>query len=342
VASKFGIGKGLDALFPPEEPSGTEDRLRDADSGPEADGEPAAGAQTDGGEILIPLDRLDANPAQPRKAFDEAALRELADSIREHGIIQPIIAEKNGGHRYTIVAGERRFRAARLAGLTEVPVLLREYSGEKRMEISLIENIQRADLNPVEEASAYRHLMEIAGLSQDEVAARVGKNRSTVTNALRLLRLPLPMLGSLESGAISPGHARALLAVRNGDDQERLYREILAEGISVREAEKRATVLNGGAAPAGPEADPADASSGGKNTGAASGPEGKAPRETPPEPRSRDPHLAALEQEFIETLGTKVVIAGTPEGGTIRIDYYSLEDLNRLYELLGGGRQQRS
>jgi ParB family chromosome partitioning protein len=320
-------------------------RTGTADSG----AEPAGGRgtaspgqeQTDGGEILIPLDQIEANPAQPRKAFDEAALQELADSIREHGIIQPIIVEKTGDRRYTIVAGERRFRAAKLAGLTEVPALLRDYSEGKRMEISLIENIQRTDLNPVEEASAYRHLMEAAGLSQDEVAARVGKNRSTVTNALRLLRLPLPMLGSLESGAISSGHARALLSVRSGEDQETLYREILAGGISVREAEKRAAVLNGAAVPdefspeAGNAVGPTD--TGGIPAGAGTNPEGKAPRET----RSRDPHLGALEQEFIEALGTKVVIAGTPQGGTIRIDYYSLEDLNRLYELLGNGRQQR-
>ncbi|MDR2403885.1 MAG: ParB/RepB/Spo0J family partition protein [Spirochaetaceae bacterium] len=354
MASKFGLGKGLDALFPLEDPSGTEPKLRTdtGDSGLEGAGgrETVAGGQTDRGELLIPLELFDANPVQPRKTFDEAALQELADSIREHGIIQPIIVEKNDGNRYTIVAGERRFRAAKLAGLTAVPVLLREYSGGKRMEISLIENIQRADLNPVEEASAYRHLMEVTGLSQDEVAVRVGKNRSTVTNALRLLRLPIPILGSLESGAVSPGHARALLSVRKEDDQERLYQEILAEGISVREAEKRAAILNGGADPAGasPGVDTAGVDTAGNNAtggnnaggisaGAKNTPEGKTSRAAPPESRNRDPHLTVLEQEFIELLGTKVVIAGTPEGGTIRIDYYSLEDLNRLYELLGSG-----
>jgi ParB family chromosome partitioning protein len=330
VASKFGLGKGLDALLPPEEPSPEESLFGDSAAAagqiPPRGGErdSAEPEKTDRGEFFVSLDLIDANPAQPRKTFDEAALGELADSIREHGVIQPIIVEKTGGGRYTIVAGERRCRAARHAGLGEVPVLLREYSDEKRIEISLIENIQRADLNPVEEAAAYRHLMETSGLSQDEVAIKVGKNRSTVTNALRLLRLPLPMLGALESGAISPGHARALLSVRDSDAREELYRGIISEEISVREAEKRAALLNGGETPEEP---PADAES----APAALPPEGSA---SPPETRSRDPHLAAMEQEFIETLGNKVVIAGTPERGTIRIDYYSLDDLNRLYELL--------
>ncbi|MDR1950115.1 MAG: ParB/RepB/Spo0J family partition protein [Spirochaetaceae bacterium] len=323
MASKFGLGKGLDALLPPEDSPQPGPLFQQT-----ADSPPTAGTGGEGGERYIPLDQLFANPAQPRKSFDEAALGELADSIREHGLIQPVIAEKTGDRSYTIVAGERRCRAARLAGLTEVPVLIREYSDEKRMEISLIENIQRADLNPVEEASAYRHLMEVTGLSQDEVAARVGKNRSTVTNALRLLRLPAPILGALESGAISPGHARALLSVRKAGDQGELYREILAEGCSVREAEKRAAALNGGQA--GEEDSAAESPGPGVN---GAGPETRAEGVLPAAP-ARDPHLAAMEQEFIEALGTKVAITGGPERGSIRIDYYSLDDLNRLYELL--------
>jgi ParB family chromosome partitioning protein len=171
--------------------------------------------------MIIPLEKLKANPGQPRKHFDEAARGELADSIREHGIIQPISVDDAGDGTWIIVAGERRSRAARLAGLSQVPVIVRNYSDEKRLEVALIENVQRADLNPIEEAAAYKRLMELAGLSQDEAAAKVGKNRSTVANALRLLRLPAPMRESLEREELSPGHGRALLSVadreaRNG------------------------------------------------------------------------------------------------------------------------------
>ncbi|MDR0602655.1 MAG: ParB/RepB/Spo0J family partition protein, partial [Treponema sp.] len=159
MAPKHGLGKGLDALLPPG---------HEASSSPETDG------QNSGWELFIALDRLQPNPDQPRRHFDEEDLEELAASIREHGIIEPVIAEDSGGGNYTIIAGERRCRAARLAGLSRVPVILRSYSEEKRMEISLVENIQRANLNPIEEALAYRRLMDLAGLSQDEVSVRVG------------------------------------------------------------------------------------------------------------------------------------------------------------------------
>jgi ParB family chromosome partitioning protein len=264
------------------------------------------------GEILIPLEKLKANPGQPRKYFDEAALRELADSIREHGIIQPIIVDDAGDGTWIIVAGERRSRAAHMAGLTQVPVIVRNYSDEKRLEIALIENVQRSDLNPIEEAAAYKRLMELTGLSQDEAAVKVGKNRSTVANALRLLKLPLPVRESLEREELSPGHGRALLSVADKEDQERLFREILTKGLSVREAEKRAAVLN------------------------------RAPRsgQDLAAPRSpgikREPELAAMEQKFIEALGTKVSIQGDLAKGNIRIEYYSMADLDRLYGLLGG------
>jgi ParB family chromosome partitioning protein len=291
VPAKLRLGKGLDALLPRDEPP--------ADA-------PNAGVTT------LPLDRLRANPAQPRKHFDEDELRELADSIKKHGVIQPVIVEDAGDGSYTIVAGERRSRAARMAGLEQVPALIRDYSDETRMEVALVENVQRTDLNPLEEAAAYRTLMELTGRSQDEVAARVGKNRSTVANALRLLKLPLPMRDALEGGKISPGHGRALLAVTREADQERLFREILTRGISVREAEKRAAVLNEGEKPR-------------KNKGEEAGPD------KPP----RDPELAAMEQRFIERLGTRVLIRGDLQRGTISIDYFSMEDLDRLYTLLG-------
>jgi ParB family chromosome partitioning protein len=254
----------------------------------------------------VALEKLRANPSQPRKYFDDETLRELADSIREHGIIQPIIAEDAGDGTYIIVAGERRSRAARMAGLTEVPVILRDYSEEKRMEVSLVENVQRADLNPIEEAEAYKGLMDLTGLSQDEVALRVGKNRSTVANALRLLKLPKTMRQSLETGEISPGHARAILSVSDPAFQETLFREILEGNFSVREAEKRAGDLN----------------------------KGEKPRSRAGDGGKRPPEIGDMEEKFIKLLGTKVAIDGDLNRGTIRIDYYSMEDLERLYEIL--------
>ena len=292
MAYKRGLGKGLTALLPAE----------DAD-----DSVPAAGkAKKGAGEISISLEKLKAMPGQPRKNFDEAELAELADSIRQQGIIQPIIAEDAGDGTYTIIAGERRMRAAHLAGLKEAPVILRKYSGEKRMEVSLIENIQRSNLNPIEEASAYKQLMEINGLSQDELSARVGKNRATVANTLRLLKLPPEMQESLRKAELSPGHARAVLSVTGAKAQEALFREIIKKGLSVREAEKRAAAL---------------------------GSQNKKAEKT--KAKKRAPELDAMEEKFITCLGTKVVINGDLNKGTIVIDYYSMEDLERLYEILG-------
>ncbi len=293
MAAKYGLGKGLDALL-----SGTSaDETR-----PE---------NTPSGEVRIPLEKLKANPNQPRKAFDEASLQELAASIREHGIIQPIIVEESPDGNYIIVAGERRSRAARLAGLREIPAIIRNYSDERRLEVALIENVQRSDLNPIEEALAYKRLMELTGLSQDEVAARVGKNRSTVANALRLLKLPDDMQNALASQQMTSGHARAILSVVNPADQRVLFGKIVAESISVREAEKFAQELNGGIRAAGTSQ------------------QEKGLREKAPE-------LLAIEQRFIDALGTKVSISGGLKRGSIKIDYYSMEDLDRLYAILAG------
>jgi ParB family chromosome partitioning protein len=292
VAAKFGLGKGLDALL-----SGTEaDEIRPVGSG----------------ELRLPLDRLKANPNQPRRVFDEDALQELAASIREHGVIQPVVVEESGDGSYLIVAGERRCRAARLAGLREVPAVVRNYSDERRLEVALIENVQRMDLNPIEEAAAYRRLMELTGLSQEEVAARVGKNRSTVANALRLLKLPEDIQGALAAGQLTPGHARSILAVVNPADQRVLFGRIVGDGISVREAEKMATDLNGGIRAAGT----AD--------------RGEKPAADKPA------ELLAIEQRFIDALGTKVAISGGLKRGSIKIDYYSMDDLDRLYSILAG------
>jgi ParB family chromosome partitioning protein len=264
--------------------------------------------------VQMPVDKLVPNPGQPRKNFDETELKELADSIKTYGIIQPIIAarlenEDTGDGNYMIIAGERRTRAARLAGLKTVPVIIRDYTDQKRLEVSLIENIQRTDLNPIEEAAAYKNLMDFSNFSQDELAFRVGKNRSTVANALRLLKLPVEIQKSVEEGKLSPGHARALLSVTDAKARDKLYKEMLATELSVRAAEKKAAVLNTG-------------STGGK----------KAPSKGKKQP----PEIDAMTEKFIGRLGTKVVIEGDLNKGRIHIEYYSMEDLERLYEILGG------
>ncbi|MCL2609621.1 MAG: ParB/RepB/Spo0J family partition protein [Treponema sp.] len=292
------LGRGLDSLLNDEDLPGLGE---DPDGG-------ILGEDRFSGDavVMLALDRLNPSPGQPRKHFAEDELRELADSIAEHGIIQPIIVAK-AGDNYTIIAGERRTRAARLAGLTEIPAIVRSYGEQSRLEVSLIENIQRSDLNPVEEAAAYKNLMDFAGLSQEELAAKVGKNRSTVANALRLLKLPDAMQRSLESGSLSAGHARALLSVQDDRLRNDLFGEITRKALSVREAERRALQLN-------------------------------APQEErePNEPgRKRPPELVEMEERFIERLGTKVSIEGGLEKGCIRIEYYSMEDLDRLHDILG-------
>ena len=317
MAFKRGLGKGLSALLPADDDKDQaqlqEKGRRDAAGGPipQADHAPLTetGQGKNSGEMLIPLDKLKANPAQPRKDFDETELEELADSIRQQGIIQPVIVEDAGDGNYTIVAGERRTRAARLAGLEEIPAILRKYSDEKRMIVSLIENIQRSNLNPIEEASAYKQLMDIEKLSQDEAASRVGKNRATVANTLRLLKLPPEMQESIRKNELSPGHARAVLSVTGAKAQNILFREILKKGLSVREAEKRAAAL---------------------------GSQNKTQKGETGKKKKRAPELDAMEERFITRLGTKVIVNGDLNRGTIEIDYYSMEDLERLYEVLGG------
>jgi ParB family chromosome partitioning protein len=331
MPSKFRLGKGLDALLPMDDEQSLPDFPGGERGNTAIDGEEIIYMGMDTGPTAVPLDKLNANPNQPRKNFDEEALRELAESIRKHGIIQPLLVENAGDGTYVIIAGERRSRAARMAGLTEVPALIRSYTGEQRMEISLIENIQRADLNPVEEAMAYRQLMDLTGLSQDEVAARVGKNRATVANTLRLLKLPPAMLKALQDGSLSSGHGRALLAVTEPAAQEILFQEIRGRGISVREAEKRVGDLNvqEGRNLAESGLTGGDGSAGG--TGQAAGSEGKKITRAG---SVRDPELNTIEQQFIDVLGTKVTIDGDLKKGKIHIEYYSMDDLDRLLKII--------
>ena len=334
MQAKRGLGKGLSALLPsdnnltdlhpadlnptdmnlidknPADINQTENNQNDnktmeANTVGTVSAKSITSEKTKSGEIIIPLEKLLPNPSQPRKNYDAAELEELAASIRQQGVIQPVIAEETGDGNYTIIAGERRTRAARIAGLKEIPVVLRNYSEEKRVEVSLIENIQRTDLNPIEEAAAYKQLLDINGLSQDEAAARVGKNRATVANALRLLKLPAVMQESLRNGELTPGHARAILSISSAKEQELLYQEIIKKGISVREAEKRAAALT----------------------------EQKKKPQKPALP-NRAPELVEMEEKFIARLGTKVVVNGDLNKGIIEVNYYSMDDLDRLYEIL--------
>ncbi|GHV82693.1 chromosome partitioning protein ParB [Spirochaetia bacterium] len=305
MAGKFGLGKGAEALF-------TSDAADDFPT-------QVLAAQVQA-EFNLPLDKILANPNQPRKNFDETALEELAASIRENGVIQPIIVEESGNGNWTIIAGERRSRAAKLAGLSEIPAIVKKFSDDKKYAISLIENIQRADLNPIEEAAAYKQLMDMAGISQDEAAARVGKNRSTLANALRLLKLPDNMQQALAEGTLTAGHARAILSLNGGDEKQKLFAEITSQGLSVRDAEKKAAEINSSSVENEKKTD------GAENPAQASAKDGQH--------KKRDPELDAMQQRFMEKLGTKINIDGTLEKGVIRIEYYTMDDLDRINEVL--------
>jgi len=289
------LGSGLDALL------GEEISLK----------EPEGAFSESGGIRIIPLDQLRPNPDQPREHFNQESLLELSESIRQQGVIQPILAERRADGSYMLIAGERRWRAGKLAGLTELPVIVREFTPEQKLEIALVENVQREDLTPMEEARAYRHLMDALGLSQQDVADKVGKKRSTVANSLRLLKLPENMRKAVEDGNMSAGHARALLAVTNPADQELLFSKILNLSLSVRDAEATATEMN-----RGHKGNEKPKNS--KNTAA----------------QNRDPEIDNLEQRFIEVLGTKVTMKGTLSRGKMEISWFNRDDLDRIYDLL--------
>ncbi len=309
---KYGLGRGLDALL---EGINKEELSKESIEGSSFIGGgsiPKAKEAADSAVVMVSPDLLKANPRQPRKDFDDNALQELADSIKEHGVIQPVIAEKAESGSYFIIAGERRVRAARLAGLDEVPVIVRHVEDKARLTLALIENIQRENLNPLEEAEAYDELMRLEGLSQEEAAARVGKSRPAVANALRLLKLPDEMRKSLASGKITAGHARALLSVANPAERSALFGRIEREGLSVRECEALSAKLAGSAA--SPES-------------------GKKKNDS----KTLDPDILALEESLIEMFGTKVSIKGNDKKGTIEISYFSADDFSRVYDLITKG-----
>ena len=255
----------------------------------------------------IEIDLIQPGEQQPRTSFDEAKLEELAQSIRASGIIQPLLVRRRGG-RFELVAGERRWRAAQLAGLGRVPAIVREIPDENLLELALIENIQRQELNAIEEANAYRRLIESLGLTQEEVATRVGRDRTFITNYLRILKLPNEIQSLLEQEKLTFGHARALLGVPDPQLQRRFAQRICKHNWSVRETESRIRTLT-------------------REQQASSAP---AP------PRPADPNVRAAEAKLRRRLGTQVRIVSAKSGtaGRIEIEFYSAEDLNRLYDLL--------
>lgn len=269
---------------------------------------PTGISSDENGTLWVDPALLKPNPRQPRTYFDDEKLRELTESVRNEGILSPVIIEDANDGTFFIIAGERRTRAAKAAGLKKIPVQLRKYSEQRKLEVALIENIQRTDLNALEEAQAYYDLMELGNLTQDQVAERVGKNRSTVANCLRLLKLPEDIQKALVTDSISSGHARAILSLENDSDKRILFGKIIGQGLSVRQSENIAKEMKSGISSV-------------------------AKTDLKPEPK-KDPNLAALEQKLIERLGTKVQLKGGFSKGTISINYFSSEDLDRIFNLI--------
>lgn len=294
-----GLGKGLDSLIP----MGSVSSEKKADS-KEENKESKDSKAT---ETVVKITQVEPNREQPRKNFDEDALQELADSIKQFGLLQPILVQDRKTH-YEIIAGERRWRAAKLAGLKEVPVIIRDYTDQEIVEISLIENIQREDLNPIEEAQAYKRLLTEFNLKQDEVAERVSKSRTAVTNSMRLLKLCDEVQQMIIDDMLSTGHARALISIEDPEQQCMIAQKIFDEKLSVREVEKLVKDLNK------PE---------------------KPKKESNKEDKSLDIIYEAIEEKLKQSLGTKVEISSKGNGaGKLEIEFYNHDDLDRIIELL--------
>ena len=289
MAANKGLGKGLGALL----------------------GESAMQPSTQQSPLLLPLQKIEPNRLQPRKSFNEEELAALADSIRQHGVIQPLTVRLLDTGYYQIIAGERRWRAARMAGLREVPVVIIEADDKKAMELALIENLQRADLTPIEEARGYQQLIGEYGLTQEQVADRVSKSRPAVANAMRLLSLPDEILSMVESGKLTAGHARALLSIKDERQQLAVAQKVVNLQLSVRQTEAMCKKLL------------------------------KAEQKPEPKPVEVD-YLAECEKTLTRCLGRGVKIVSGKRKGKIELEYYGQEDLQRLYEALSGslGKEQ--
>lgn len=281
---KFGLGKGLGALIP-------EENLQDKIS------------ENNNGVSVININLIRANAEQPRKNFDEEKIIQLSESIKEHGIIQPIILKKDG-ETYSIVAGERRWRAAKIAGIKEIPSIIMNLSSKEILEISLIENIQRQDLNPIEEAIAYKKLIDDFKLTQEQLSNRIGKSRTSITNCLRLLNLDERVQEYLIDGVITEGHGRAILSVQDKELQYKLAQSIIDEGLSVRETEKLIKII------------------------------GKEKKTLKNEVKNENPYYVDIKDKLESLFGTKVLLMDKKNKGKIEIEYYSQEDLQRILDIL--------
>lgn len=282
---KRGLGKGLDALFT----------------------QPAPTKEETPGVTELRITTIEPNRDQPRKLFRDDQLAELANSIREHGIIQPIVVTKQETGFYQIIAGERRWRAAKMAGLNTIPAVVREYNEKEASEISLIENLQRENLNPIEEAEGYKNLISSYGMTQEQISERIGKSRSTIANSLRLLSLNDIIKGMVENGKLSGGHARALLAVENENKRIELAKKVIEEQLSVRELERIVSQKE----------EPAD------------------PKKPIKKERQFEAEFQSIENKLSGTLGTKVKISHGSKKGKIEIEYYGTDDLNRILTYFG-------
>ena len=290
---KRGLGKGLDAMIPIPESSSSEKAAADK-------------TDTQNSETIVRITQIEPNREQPRKNFDEDALQELADSIKQFGLLQPILVQDRKTY-YEIIAGERRWRAAKLAGLKEVPVIIRDYSEQEIVEISLIENIQREDLNPIEEAQAYKRLLTEFNLKQDEVAERVSKSRTAVTNSMRLLKLCDEVQQMIIDDMLSTGHARALISIEDPEQQYTIAQKIFDEKLSVRDVEKLVKNLN----------------------------KPEKIKKSSPDDNGLDIIYQDVAEKLKQSLGTKVEISSKGNGaGKIEIEFYNHDDLDKIIELL--------
>ncbi len=297
AVKRNGLGKGLDSLIPDKKTKPVSSEKKD-------DKVQKNEPENKTGEIMVKINQVEPNREQPRKDFDEDSLMELADSIKQFGILQPLLVQKKKDY-YEIIAGERRWRAAKLAGVKEVPVIIKDYTDQEIVEISLIENIQRENLNPIEEAMAYKRLLEEFDLKQDEVAERVSKSRTAVTNSMRLLKLSDRVQQMIVDDMISTGHARALLAIDDEEQQYMLANKIFDEKLSVRETEKLVKAL-------------------------------KNPKKEIKKPQIEHTFVYDnLEEQMKNIIGTKVSVSPKANGkGKIEIEYYSEEELERIYDLI--------
>ena len=309
MAKRTGLGKGLGAIFGDEvmESAAEEQEAKHQAKSKKAQEPEKKEEDSDiGKELMVKVTSIEPNREQPRKDFNEEAMGELAESMKVYGVLQPLLVQKKGDY-YEIIAGERRWRAAKLAGLKEVPVVIRQYTKQQTMEIALIENVQREDLNPIEEAKAYQRLIQEFELKQEEIAARVGKSRVTITNSMRLLKLDERVQEMLIQNQITGGHARALLTVEDGELQYKLAGKIIAENLSVREIEKIVKSLS----------------------------KKKNPKEKNVEDESLALIFRDLEERMKSAMGTKVSINRKDKNkGRVEIEYYSESELERIVELI--------